>query len=262
MKSGVEYADYQITVYPPPCPYRCVYCFWNTPLMRARASTIRKRFSLERRLKEAEKLRKKQATIVVSFTTDPYPPEERENGYTRQILERLAGGRAKVMILTKNPGLAVDRDLALIKDNGFWLGTTVTCLPPRYRLPVNDDVCRALEPLAPSPWDRLDALAIAHMAGVKTWLSIEPIHAKTVTTLILGYTWRFVDMYVLGSLNYASQLGIQELQMSPSMLKYEWQYIMDFLKKHGNGKKTIIIKKELRRRLSKLGIDVPQVIHV
>jgi len=236
-KSRVEYADYQITVYPPPCPYRCRYCFWSTPLLRARAEKIRQRFSFERSLGEAKILLEKKSkfTVVISFTTDPYPLQEAYSLRTRKILEILQRSKHRVMILTKNPVLAL-RDLDLMKEGDFWFGTTITTLSATSRI---------LEPEAPDPMARIEALRKAKESGLKTWISIEPIiPGLSNVARIVEETIEFTDFYVLGKLNYARQLGFQDFTREE--YRNEVKPALKLLKEAGT---RYFIKKELLKVL-------------
>jgi len=234
-RSRVEYATDQITVYPR-CPYSCRYCFWRVPVMASRLLRIRPKPLVEARRYLRSRRRR---TIVVSFTTDPYPPQEAELKLTRKTLEILSRARKhKVLILTKNPPLAL-RDLDLMLAHGdMWLGTTVIVL----------DIESPLEPLAPPPYARLRALKEAHNRGVKTWLSIEPIMPDlTDVQAIVEETLDYVDMYVFGALNYARQLGLREPR------PHDYEPVLPVLTLLSDLGKPFVVKKELRRHLVKLG---------
>jgi len=197
-KTGVDYATDNITVYRA-CVYRCRYCWANLPLFRRRIE--RGRYNP---VAEAKKyVGKSGKIIVVSFTGDPYPPVEEQSGLTRMVLAVLGMGKGnRVLVLTKNPRLAL-RDLDIMREHGdMWLGTTITCL--------DDDRASDWEPVAPPPSIRLEALREAHEAGVKTWVSVEPmIPGYTDPAKIIEDTSSYVDWYVLGSFNYMPQLGVK-----------------------------------------------------
>ena len=201
-RSGVDYATDQITVYRY-CPYNCAYCYvWRSKLFSSRVQ--RGKYDP---VEEARKyLNKRNRVIVVSFVSDPYPPEEADKRITRRVLEVLSGNPCnRVMVLTKNPGLAL-RDLDVMKKGNIWLGTTIiTFFRPFYR---------KLEPYAPSPLERVKALVEAHKEGVRTWISIEPIipfitYPEEIVrlTLVLG-----VDYYVLGAYNYYNRITLPTIE--------------------------------------------------
>ena len=234
-RSSVDYATDNITVYREPCPFYCRYCWaWRIALFRSRIER-----GLYDPVEEARKYvgMKKRRVIVVSFTSDPYPPKEKVLERTRKVLEVLAlNPKHRILVLTKNPQLAL-RDLDVFKSHpDMWLGTTVISLKPTD-----------WEPYAPSPEERLAALKLAHSEGVKTWLSIEPIiPGITYPELIVAETMDYVDWFVLGAFNYSKRLG----GISEAALR-EWYrtHVFDAIQILKDNGKGFHVKKELRRYL-------------
>jgi len=234
-KTSVEYATDQITVYRF-CEYGCRYCWaWRNKLFSSRIA--RGKYDP---VEEAKKYLwvKDRRVIVVSFTSDPYPWVEREKRLTRRVLRVLSRARQhRIMILTKNPGLAVF-DIDIMKRHGdMWLGTTIISTRKTD-----------LEPLAPEPRDRIVNLEAAKVFGIKTWVSIEPIiPGITDPTEIIMETLESADLYILGAFNYTKQLGfeITEEEKKAWYQKHVPKAI-SLLKSYG---KQFFIKKELRRYL-------------
>jgi len=229
----VEYADEQIVVYPE-CPFNCHYCWDKLPIWQYRIKKYPPH-PLEDAWKFAKA--KKPRKIVISFSSDPYPSQEWTLRMTRQTLEVLllnSDIAHTVMILTKNPDFALQRDIDLLIYDNVWLGTTLTSI-----FPIPD------EPKAPSNIHRIQALAYAHSQGIKTWASIEPWLPKvTDPVTIIKETHRFVDWYVIGRLDYATQLGYPKIPKGwykPQLGKVE-----DLLKSLG---KPYHVKKQLRANL-------------
>jgi len=234
-KSSVDYATDNITVYRRPCPYGCLYCWaWRIPLFKSRIER-----GLYDPLEEAARYARmgKRKIIVVSFTSDPYPPYEKVFKKTKQVLETLASNpRHRILVLTKNPRLAL-RDLDIFKSHpDMWLGTTVISLKPTD-----------WEPYAPSPEERLEALKIAHSEGCKTWLSIEPIIPKvTYPEHIISETLDYIDWYVLGAFNYSKIIA----NVNKTMLKIWYEaHVVEAIKALRSYGKEFYIKKELRKYL-------------
>ena len=236
-RSRVEYADFNITVYPT-CSYGCAYCFWRVPLMRARLSRIK-----PRPVEEASRLaaRRKPARVVVSFTTDPYPPQEVEKRLTRRVLDTLSQGPLRVFVLTKNPGLAL-RDLDIMLNSPraeFWLGTTLISLERNE-----------LEPRAPPPEDRLAALKEAKSAGARVWVSLEPLIPSICDPVeLVEAVIDVADWVVLGRLNYASQLGL------PPPSDEDYRRVLEAINVLTERSVAYLVKRELRRTLEKLEKD-------
>ena len=235
-RTKVDYATDQITVYRY-CPYKCRYCYvWNNKLFASRV--MRGKYDP---VEEAKKyLNKTGRTIVVSFVSDPYPPEERDRRITRKVLEILCNTDNKILILTKNPQLAL-RDVDVMSKN-CWLGSTVITLDKgkwRYWEP------RTLY----SPARRLYSLKIAHEVGVKTWLSIEPIiPGTTYPQDIINKTLGYIDYYVLGAFNYTKQLGYTTY--TPETLrKYYTKHVLEAIQILEQHNKPYHIKKELKKMI-------------
>ena len=58
-------------------------------------------------------------TVLLCFTTDPYQPIEEEFKITQQAIKILGHHGFKIMVLTKNPALAM-RDIDLFKKLSIW----------------------------------------------------------------------------------------------------------------------------------------------
>lgn len=239
--TGVEYATDQITVYRE-CPYGCRYCyatklgFFKHRIQRGGYNPV----------EEAKAyLRVAHHSVLLSFTSDPYPPAERVNQRTSRVLRVLAQNPTnRILILTKNPMLFLERDIH-IAHKDLWVGTTIVSLDKTY-----------LEPNAPPPKERLKALKTLKELGFKTWISLEPLLPSHLNdgyypTELVEHTKDFADWYVLGSFNYPKQLGFAGIEP-----KYLRQWYKDFvppaIKRLKELKIPFFIKRELRRYL---GID-------
>jgi len=106
--------------------------------------------------------------IVFSFTSDPYIPLEANYKLTRQCLEVCAEFRNPVGIVTKS---------ALIRRDVDVLQTLVreTNVGVYFSIPFADyDIARAVEPFAPSPNARFEAMKILANAGIQVGIGIAP----------------------------------------------------------------------------------------
>ena len=230
-KTGVEYADWNLTVYPQPCDFRCRYCWASQPLWQ-------KRIAHPYPLQEAVRLRnmRKPRTVVVSFTSDAYVPKEAVEHLTRRTLEILSTTKHKVMILTKS--VLAEKDFPFFfhwrsEGMNLWLGTTLTSV-----IGIED------EPLASPNPQRIKMLETAHHLGLKTWASVEPwIPNVTYPDQIVEATYPFVDFYIMGKLNYAKRFGYH---IPDGYYKRELPRVVELLDKLG---KPFLIKKELKKEV-------------
>ncbi|MBV8752506.1 MAG: PA0069 family radical SAM protein [Hyphomicrobiales bacterium] len=108
-------------------------------------------------------------TIAIGTNTDPYQPIERRYEIMRQILEVLEQAGHPVGIVTKSA--LVLRDLEILarmaKRNLVKVAISVTTLDPK--------LARIMEPRAPTPSRRIEALRQLSAAGVPTAVMVAPI---------------------------------------------------------------------------------------
>lgn len=108
--------------------------------------------------------------IAIGTATDPYQPAERRHGVTRAVLEVLSRQAGLQVALTTKSDLVL-RDLdvlaPLAERNRLRINMTITTLDER--------LARRLEPRAPRPDLRLDALAQLAEAGLETAVFASPV---------------------------------------------------------------------------------------
>ncbi len=108
--------------------------------------------------------------IAIGTATDPYQPAEREYGVTRACLEELAKREGlSVSITTKSDQIV--RDIEVLKRiaerSALYLNITVTTMRPR--------LARLLEPRAPRPDLRMEAVKELREAGLATGVFASPV---------------------------------------------------------------------------------------
>ena len=112
----------------------------------------------------------RQDHIALGTATDPYQPAERRYGRTRSILEVFAKERGRFLGITTKSDL-VTRDIDLLKEiaraNVLGIHITITTL--------DEKLARLLEPRAPRPALRLDAVRKLTEAGICVSVFPNPI---------------------------------------------------------------------------------------
>lgn len=112
----------------------------------------------------------RQEGIAIGTATDPYQPAERRFGRTRDILEVFAEGKGRRISITTKSDLVL-RDLPLLAELGrgnvLHVNMTVTTL--------DAELARLLEPRAPRPDLRLDAVRQLALAGVSVGVFPNPV---------------------------------------------------------------------------------------
>ncbi len=124
------------------CSHFCLYCYATSYIGR-KPSTIKRKFL--QRLKKDLKRANPRIPVELSTSSDPYPPEELSLGLTRESLELLRREGFRVLITTKGVGF--------VRDEGLYQGVMVTITT------LDKELASKLEPGAPSPDKRLDALS-------------------------------------------------------------------------------------------------------
>ena len=109
------------------------------------------------------------APLAIGTNTDPYQPVEQDYGIMRACLEVLAACGHPVAIVTK--GTLIERDLDILGDMArrglVRVGVSVTTL--------DADLCRRMEPRAPSPKRRLQMIERLSAAGVPVRIMASPL---------------------------------------------------------------------------------------
>ena len=159
------------------CEHGCFYCFARPThafmglsagldfesrlFAKEGAATL-----LERELAAAKYV---PAPIAFGTNTDPYQPIERQYRITRSLLETLQRARHPLSIVTKSN--LVLRDLDILSDMGrdglvkVFLSVTT----------LDRELARKMEPRAPTPQKRLEAIEALNDAGVPAGVMVAPI---------------------------------------------------------------------------------------
>lgn len=101
----------------------------------------------------------------MSNSTDPYPPLEKDLLLTRRILEMIKEFPVRLLIITKSS--LVTRDIELLKELPAAVTISLTSM--------DETLTRRMEPNAPSPKERIEALKKLSLAGIPTALRLDPI---------------------------------------------------------------------------------------
>jgi DNA repair photolyase len=143
-------------------------------------------------------------SIALGTATDPYQPAERRYEVTRGILEEFARHRGYELGIVTKSNLIV-RDLELLKDvaknNRLSVHMTVTTL--------DAELARILEPRAPRPDLRIEAVRLLAQAGLRVGVSCSPV--------VPGITDSAKDLEVL--IRTAAEAGATYVFANPLFLK-------------------------------------------
>ncbi len=160
------------------CEFGCKYCYarYTHEFMEHRDG-----LDFERKIyaklgapeilrRELRAARDRGESIALGTATDPYQPAEKQFEVTRRLLEVLGEfDGLDFSITTKSVLILRDLDLlaALARRHRMSVHLTVTTTDQR--------LARLLEPLAPPPARRLEAIASLALAGVPTGVNLMPV---------------------------------------------------------------------------------------
>jgi DNA repair photolyase len=180
------------------CSHGCTYCYCPSVLRMQKEEFFvqgaPRKGILEAVVRDSQKFKGDPRPVLLSFTSDPYQPAEAKHELTKRTIEIMARHDLKIRVLTKNPVLAVDRDLDLLLKAKVQLGTTLV-------FSTSED-CAKREPGAPSSIQRMNALQLAKSKGLTTWVSFEPVIKPVETLGMLEIAGRFADIVKIGRWNY------------------------------------------------------------
>jgi DNA repair photolyase len=159
------------------CEHGCIYCFARpthayhdlSPGLDFESRLFAKPDAASVLKSELSKRSYTVAPIAMGTNTDPYQPIEREWRITRQCIEILADCRHPLFITTKSDRVLRDVDLLtnMARDQLVAVIISVTTLDPK--------VARTLEPRAPHPLRRVEAIRQLADAGVPVVASVSPV---------------------------------------------------------------------------------------
>ena len=159
------------------CEFACKYCYarythefmeLRDPLAFEQKIYVKQQAAWLLR-QDLKKVRANES-IAIGTATDPYQPAERRYNVTRGILEELAQHRGlRLGIITKSDLILRDAQLLrqICAHNSLHVSLTVTT--------VNIDLARILEPRAPRPDLRLDAVRRLNLAGIPSGVNCAPL---------------------------------------------------------------------------------------
>ncbi len=210
------------------CPHNCVYCY-STYIPKF--NVLRLKRDLFRRLESDLKRLPKNSLISMSNSSDPYPPIERELLVTRRCLEIMNSYDLRLLIVTK--GDTVVRDLDVFPKKTV-VSITVTSLKH----------AKYLEPNAPEPERRIEALKTLKGCGIPVVLRLDPIIPFLTEEEALKVLEKcdFVDHVVTSTLKLRGDIVSR---FSPDLVEVYRKY---YTERYGN---YLYLRKGLRVKILK-----------
>lgn len=159
------------------CEHGCSYCFARpthaylglSPGLDFETKLFAKQNAATLLRRELAHPRYKPKPLALGTNTDPYQPIERDLGITRAVLTTLSECGHPLTIVTKSNLVVRDIDiLAPMAAKGLArVAVSVTTL--------DRHLARAMEPRAPTPEKRLEAVRLLRDAGIPTAVMVAPV---------------------------------------------------------------------------------------
>jgi len=218
------------------CDHGCTYCF-NKRFKYFTDNPVLKKNFFANLLKDAKKLAGTNKQVLLCFSGDPYCKKDVVLQATRRVLEILLLYKIPTAVLTKG-GERCLRDLDLFKQfgEGIKIGASLTFSDPEHS--------KHYEPGAALPEERFQTLKTLHDAGIRTWVSLEPVINIKQTLAIIDITHPYVTEYKIGKLN-----GYRLEKNNPFGFNcnHNWKYFLnEAVSRMRMYNKQFYVKKELR----------------
>lgn len=153
------------------CMHGCIYCDSRSKCYQIEnfdTEMLVKTNAIELLRKEIAYKRYRE-TIGFGSTSDPYVPIEKKYELTKQALDEVRKFRFPLFLLTKSN--MVLRDINLIneinKQNYACVAFTITT--------ADDKLAKIIEPNAPLPSERLKAMSVLSLMGIRTGVVVMPV---------------------------------------------------------------------------------------
>lgn len=144
------------------CSHQCTYCYASSYIPSFYHCRTKKNI-VSRLRKEATELRGE--LISIANSSDPYPPVEETLGLTRACLRVLSEQDCRLQLVTKST--IVTRDFDILRETPCMISMSITT--------EDDAIAKSLEPYAPSPSERLEALEKIVQSDIPVSVRIDPI---------------------------------------------------------------------------------------
>lgn len=230
-----EYASLALNLYSG-CGHGCKYCyapaalkkdralFWNRPEPRDRS--FFGKFENDLKLLAGKNVE----PVLMCFSCDAYQPLNDKLQYARKAIMLFNKYDVAFQVLSKG-GMRCVSDFELYKPGRDVFAATLTFL--------DDSKSLQWEPGAALPGDRLEALQLAHEAGIKTWVSLEPVIEPAESLKCIEACIDFVDGFKVGTWNHDARAA-----------NIDWKkFGMEAVKKIKEAGKELYVKHDLRIKM-------------
>ncbi len=147
------------------CGHRCLYCYASSYIPKH--FNPRPKVSLLERAKRDLRAIPRGALIEMSTSSDPYSPPEESMGLTRRLIREVLAHGMRLLITTKSDLVVRDIDILSKYLGRVAIAITITT--------VSDTLAKRIEPNAPPPSRRVEAVRILRRAGIPVIVRVDPV---------------------------------------------------------------------------------------
>ena len=229
-----EYSDLACNIYSG-CGHGCVYCYAPACVRKTKENFFSNPSPRKNIIQQIKKESAKvvddeiKKNVLLCFTCDPYQPIDDEYRLSRSAIMSFNEHKIPVTILTKG-GMSAVKDFDLLSENTL----------SEYAVTLTTDIeseSLEWEPGAANPDSRIESLKYAKAAGLRTWVSFEPVFNPDAVYRLIDKTSEYVDLYKVGKMNY-----------HPVSKKIDWGMFKSTVqKKLVRNNKAFYIKQDLRK---------------
>jgi len=194
------------------CSFSCIYCYISSFIKDPFSVRVKKDI-IKKIRNDVDKL-DKNIYVSLSNSSDPYPYIEEKLNITREILKIFRDEGLKTLIITKSD--LVLRDIDILKEMRVSVSITITTFNEIYKI---------LEPYAPTPERRLNALKKLKENGIKTSIRIDPIIPFVNDNI------NEIEAMIKTLHNFCDQVIVSTLKLKPDSTRRFQEKLPDIYKK-------------------------------
>ena len=196
-----EYSPFALNLYNG-CDHRCTYCY--VPAIQRKTvkeySVVAPKKDILEKLTHDLANNKIREQVLMSFSGDPFCVAETKERISIRALQLLSAAKVPVAVLTKG-GRRVGPAIDVFRSFGdrIKVGATIVFID-QYK-------ATTFEPGAAPIWERIGTLGVLKEAGIRTWISMEPVIYPDEAIKVILETLGVCDEYRIGRINYDPKLG-------------------------------------------------------
>ncbi len=199
---------------------------------------------LQHKIEEAKKLELEQLLVIVSPSTDPFQPIERQQRDSLFALERLLENGFNVLVMSRNPQMLLEKEYSNVTRNPkLYIDVSIPSLQENNSSSVF--YCAISQPIN----ETFDAIKNLSMMGKYVRVKVEPV-IPTING-IQGQTEKELSEIIrLSKETGVKKIISKTLRLNDDVPQYVRERLTDYYRANGHSEiTTMALSEELRRKL-------------